>query len=290
MDLGVQIEPQFGFTFEEMVAGGKLRALVVMNDNPLMLAPDAARVRAMLESLDFIAVLDSLPTDTAKLAHAVLPDVAAWGKEGTTTSADRRVLRLHEVTVPQGEGRQGWRILAELGSRLAKRLQTDEIRINHQSPAEIMNEMAQIIPLYKDSTYVEMDSGAQQHLNGLGPKKAARQAVPAAGSLNGDGFRLTASRSLYTSYEGAAIHSADADRLHREESVNINPEDAAALSIAENDTVILRNGGGEMRIKAHLTPAVQPKAIHVPLYYDGGAVGVLFDGDSPVAFVELSRA
>ena len=61
---------------------GKLKALVVMNDNPLMLAPGRSRVRKMLESLDFLAVIDSLPTDTANLAHVVLADVSPWAKEG----------------------------------------------------------------------------------------------------------------------------------------------------------------------------------------------------------------
>ena len=131
-----------------------------------------------LESLDFLAVIDSLPTDTAKLAHAVFADVSPWAKEGTTTSADRRVLRLDPATTPPGEAQQGWRILSDLGARLAERLNPGEIRIRYQSAGEIMDEMAQVIPLYANATYREMDSGAQQNINGLGPKKADRQSVP----------------------------------------------------------------------------------------------------------------
>ena len=149
-----------------MTADGKLKALVVMNDNPLMLAPGRARVRQMLESLDFLAVIDSLPTDTAGIAHVVLPDVSPWAKEGTTTSADRRVLRLHPATAPQGDARQGWRILSDLGTRLAERLNPGEIRIRYQSAAEIMDEIAQVIPLYANATYREMDSGTQQTIDG----------------------------------------------------------------------------------------------------------------------------
>jgi predicted molibdopterin-dependent oxidoreductase YjgC len=286
---GAPLPSASGLTFEEMVADGKVKALVVMNDNPLMLAPDTARLRKSLESLDFLAVIDSIPTDTANLAHVVLPDVSAWAKDGTTTSADRRVLRLHDATEPQGEARQGWHILSDLGSRLAERMNSVEIRINYQSAAEIMDEMAQVVPLYKNATYVEMDSGAQQIIDGLSSKRAERQAVPAIASLNG-GFRLVASRGLYTSYEGAAIHSPEADRLHREVSVKINPADAATLGIAEDNDVVLRSGNGEMKIKTHITPAVQPKTLHLPLYYDGGAVGALLDGDAPVAVVEVSHA
>jgi predicted molibdopterin-dependent oxidoreductase YjgC len=256
-----------------------------------MLAPDRSHVRKMLESLDFLAVIDSLPTDTANLAHAVLVDVSPWAKEGTTTSADRRVLRLHPATAPQGDARQGWRILSDLGARLAERLNPGEIRIRYQSAAEIMDEMAQVVPLYVNATYREMDSGAQQNIDGLGPKKAVRQAVPAvAAPENGHEFRLTASRSLYTSYEGAAVHSPDADKLRREEHVALNPADAASLGVAEGEQVIIRNDGGEMRVKAHFTNAVAPGTAHIPLYLDGGAVGDFFGDNAAVAAVAILRA
>jgi len=261
-----------------------------MNDNPLMLAPHRSRLRKTLESLDFLAVIDSLPTDTAKLAHTVLADVSPWGKEGTTTSADRRVLRLHPATTPQGEAQQGWRILSDLGARLAERLNAGEIRIRYQTAAEIMDEMSQVIPLYANATYREMDSGAQQPLDGLGPKKAERQPVSiVAAPKKARGFHLTASRSLYTSYEAAAIHSPNADKLHREEHVALNPADAADLSLAEGDPVVIRNPGGELHTKAHLTNAVAPGTANIPLYYDGGAVSDLFDSNAAVASVEIAR-
>src|SRR3970040_1744240 len=110
---GAPVPQATGFTFDEMTDDGTLKALVVMNDNPLMLAPGRPHVRRMLESLDFLAVIDSLPSDTANMAHVVLADVSPWAKEGTTTNADRRVLRLHPGTSPQGEAQQGWRILSD---------------------------------------------------------------------------------------------------------------------------------------------------------------------------------
>jgi len=287
---GSPVPATAGLTFDELTADGKLKALVVMNDNPLMLAPDRSRVRKIIESLEFVSVIDSLPTDTAELAHVVLPDVSPWGKEGTTTSADRRVLRLNPATAPQGEALQGWRILSELGARLADRIKPGEICIRYQSAAEIMDEMSQVIPLYGDATYREMDSGAQQPLDGLEPSKTERQPMAAVAGANGAGFTLTTSRGLCTSYEGAATHSPEADRLHREESVIMNPADAASIGVAEGDEVVLRNAMGELRIKAHMTNAVAPKTLYVPLYHDGGAVSQLFDGDGAVASVEIEQA
>ncbi len=287
---GAQLPSAAGLTFEEMRANGNIKALVLMNDNPLMLAPDLARTQKWLESLEFLAVVDSLATNTAKLAHAVLPDTGAWTKDGTTTSADRRVLRLNQTSA-HGESRQGWRILSELGSRLAERLQPGEIRVNYQSAGEIMDEIAQVVPLYANATYRVMDPGAQQYIYTLGPKKSVRQPVVVPESAtNGSGFVLSTSRSLYTSYEAAALHDADADPLHREDSLKMNPADAATLGVAAGDMVVVRNGRGEVRVETDVTEAVQARTVYLPLYYDGGAVAALFDADAAVASVEVSRA
>ncbi len=287
---GAPVPAAPGLTFDEMAANGHLKALVVLNDNPLMLAPDRARVQRMLKSLDFLAVIDSLPTATAQAAHVVLPDMGPWAKEGTTTSAGRRVLRMHQTTAPAGDARQAWQILAEIGSRLAGRVKAGEIRLNYRSAAEIMDEMANVIPLYCDATYREMEPGRQQAIDGLGPKTAARQAVAVPALSLKDGFRLSTGRSLFMSYEGAAVQSAEADKLHRDDAVRINPADAAALGVADGDMVALRNAKGSVTVRAALTAAVQQKALHLPLYHDGGAVSALFDGDSPVTTVEIARA
>jgi predicted molibdopterin-dependent oxidoreductase YjgC len=288
---GAQLPATAGLSFEEMLTDGRLKALVVMDDNPLMLAPGRTGTQAAFEKLDFLAVIDSLPTDTVRAAHVALPGVSPWAREGTTTSADRRVLRLNPAVAPQGEARQGWRILSELGLRLAERLNPGEIRINYQTAAEVMEEIAQVVPLYADATYRQLDSGAQQLFDGARPAGASRQvvSVPASAQRNG-GFTLSATRGLYTSYEAAAIHSPDADRLHREDVVQIHPADAAALGIEQGATVVLRNSFGELRLRAAVTETVQQRTVHAWLPYDGGAALSLFEADQPAATVEVSRA
>jgi hypothetical protein len=39
-----------------------------------------------------------------------------------------------------------------------------------------------------------------------------------------------------------------------------------------------------------LTEAVQPKSLHLPLYHDGGAVAALFDADTAITSVDITRA
>jgi predicted molibdopterin-dependent oxidoreductase YjgC len=189
---------------------------------------------------------------------------------------------------PQGEARQGWRILAELGARLAERLNPAEIRINYQSSAEIMEEIAQVVPLYANASYREMESGAQQVIAQLSGQPSRQPlTVPAAPARNG-GFTLTATRGLYTSYEAAAIHHPDADRLHREDVVQIHPADAAALGVSQDGQVIVQNASGQIRLRAAVTETVQPRTLHAWLPQDGAAALSLFETDTPTTTVEIS--
>ena len=132
-----------------------------------------------------------------------------------------------------------------------------------------------------------MDSGTQQA--NLKPETAERRPITvAAPSLNG-GFHLFASRSLFMSYEGAATHAENADKLHRDDSVRINPADAEALKIVDGDIVVLKRNGAELRLPARITNAVAPKALHLPIYHDAGAVLALFDANTAVTTVDVSR-
>jgi formate dehydrogenase alpha subunit len=285
---GAEIAANPGLTFEEMLDGTKpgVKALVIMNDNPVMFTP-----RKSLDGIEFIAVIDSLSTDTAKAAHALFPEAGAWAKEGTTVSADRRILRLNQPYEPRGDAQQGWRILSELGRRLVDRFGTGEIRIKYNDAGEILDEMAHVIPLFHGAAALEMDSGQRQHINGAGTTSARSVTVQAPLYSNGkDGmFTLIASRGLYTSHEAAAIHAADADRLHREDSVKMHPDDASALGVKEGDTVTLKSGKAALTLPVSITAAVQPKMLWVTCNYDGGAPLALFDADSPVASVEVTR-
>ncbi|MGQ9571824.1 MAG: molybdopterin-dependent oxidoreductase [Dehalococcoidia bacterium] len=287
---GVSLPAAAGLGFREALAAiedGRIKAMVVAGDNPLFFAADKAWVKSCLSSLDFLLVIDSLLSDTARLAQVVLPDAGVFAKDGTYTSADRRVLRLREAVAPVGEARPAWRILAELGAALAQRLSQDSSTWNYTSPAQVMDEIASLVSLYGQARYSELESGAQQTFGGLQPQ-AALQALalkPAAG----EGLVVTSSRTLYTSWEAAAIHSPEADKLHREEFAEMNAADAAALGIKDGLEIALANERGELTIRAKISDVVLPGSVFVPLYYDGGAVTALFGHeDGALAHVSIT--
>ncbi|MBO0878127.1 MAG: molybdopterin-dependent oxidoreductase, partial [Pseudonocardia sp.] len=98
-------------------AGGP-RALLVFGSNPLVSAPDAAAVRERLAALELLVVADPFLSETARMAHVVLP-VAQWAEEdGTVTNLDGRVLRRRRALAPPHGVRTDLEVIAALASAL----------------------------------------------------------------------------------------------------------------------------------------------------------------------------
>ena len=261
---------------------GTIKALLVAGDNPLMFAPARARVQEALANLDALIVIDQLLTETAQQAHAVLADVPTYGKDGTFTNADRRVQRLRAAQAAPGDAQPAWRTLSELGRKLAERLGADA-RFAYEEAADVTEEITRAVPGYEPfHFYGYVGWGKGRAVDETLPEQIALQpvALPRESS-NGEGeVALLTGRTLYTSLEGAALRSQEADKLHREEGVLVNQHDAIALDISMGDDVLLQNGSAQLALKATLTSNVPPGAVFVSSYYDGGAISVLLPSEN----------
>jgi ferredoxin-nitrate reductase len=153
-----------------------------------------------------------------------------------------------------------------------------------------MNEIAGAIDGYAGARHEALQSGRTRALRGSA-SAASVQALdlPALPSANGR-LLLTTSRTLYTSLEGASIKSEEADKLHREEFLEINPRDAAALNIGQNRPVVVANGSHELTLSAALTDAVAQGSVFLPLYYEGGLVNRLLPADGAPTTVSVRPA
>jgi len=96
------------------------RALLVFGANLAVSAPRARRVADKLRQLDLLVVADFVPSETARLAHVVLP-VAQWAEEhGTTTSLEGRILRRRRAVSPPDGVRTDLEVLHGLAVRLGR--------------------------------------------------------------------------------------------------------------------------------------------------------------------------
>ena len=128
--------------FEAMHAG-RIKAVWIMATNPVVSLPDANRVREALRRCELVVVSDCVAdTDTAALAHVLLP-AASWGeKDGTVTNSERRISRQRRFLTAPGEARPDWWILCEVARRMGFARQFPYV-----SPHEIFDEHARLSAL-----------------------------------------------------------------------------------------------------------------------------------------------
>jgi assimilatory nitrate reductase catalytic subunit len=103
----------------EAIGQGKVKAVWIMATNPLVSLPDADQAREALRRCELVVVSDCVAdTDTAKLAHVLLP-AAAWGeKSGTVTNSERRISRQRAFLPLPGEAKPDWWAICGLAKRL----------------------------------------------------------------------------------------------------------------------------------------------------------------------------
>ena len=123
----------------ERIHSGQIKAVWIMATNPVVSLPDADRVKAALARCELVVVSDVMAnTDTAKLAHVLLPALA-WGeKDGMVTNSERTISRQRPFLPPPGEARADWRIICDV----ARALGYDGF--DFVSPHEVFREHAQL--------------------------------------------------------------------------------------------------------------------------------------------------
>ena len=91
---GATMSEEVGMTLTEMIPAiseGRIRALYIMGEDPIMSDPDSNHVRHCLDICDFIVLQEIFPTETSPYADVVLPGVSFAEKTGTFTNTERRV-------------------------------------------------------------------------------------------------------------------------------------------------------------------------------------------------------
>lgn len=117
---------------------GKVKAVWIMATNPVVSLPNADKVKQALQQCDFVVVSDCMAnTDTAGLAHVLLPAQGWSEKDGTVTNSERRISRQRALFSPAGNARPDWWIISQVAQRMGF-----GDAFNYQSPAAIFREHA----------------------------------------------------------------------------------------------------------------------------------------------------
>jgi formate dehydrogenase alpha subunit len=284
---GVRPPGDPGLVVTEMVEGcldGRIRAMYVVGENPLLSEPDLHHAEKALDQLDLLVVQDLFMHETAERAHIFLPAAAFAEKDGTFTNSERRVQRVRQALPPPGQARPDWWITGELARRTARRLGLPARGFAYAHPAEIFGEMASLWPAAAGISYERLERGglqwpcpapdhpgtrylyAESFPRGRARFLPVRQGVEAAELPEPDyPFVLNTGRLLYHWHGGTLTRRVQgllelAPRLE----IALNPVDARRLGVGDGARLRVVSRRGELTGHAHLTEAVRPGAIFVP--------------------------
>ncbi|NIO04465.1 MAG: molybdopterin-dependent oxidoreductase, partial [Proteobacteria bacterium] len=89
-----------GLSLSEMfnaMQTGKMKGLIVVGENPIIILPDPKRIKEALKRLELLVVIDTFLTETAQKADVVFPGATYAEKDGTFTSMERRIQRVRHA-------------------------------------------------------------------------------------------------------------------------------------------------------------------------------------------------
>jgi formate dehydrogenase alpha subunit len=286
------LSDQVGLTVTNMVdaaCAGQVRALYVMGENPMLSDPDVNHVRHCLEQIDFLVVQDIFLTETAKLAHLVLPGTSYAEKDGTFTGTDRRVQRVRKAVEPVGEARPDWLIICQLAQRMGA------AGFEFRSPAEVTDEIAQVTPIYGGVSYERLEKeGSLQwpvptpdhpgtpflhkgkFSRGLGKFHAIQFQEAAELPDEEYPFILTTGRLMFHWHTGTMTRRSE--KLHQEVPeayVELHPDDAERIGLNGEQRVRVASRRGEIELAARVTPTIRPGVVFIPFHFAEAAANAL---------------
>ena len=274
---------------------GRVRALYVMGENPVLSDPNQHHVIEALKALDLLIVQDISLTETAQFAHVVLPSFSFLEKEGTVSNTERRVQLMHRVVEPVGDIREDWWITQALANRIGASW-------DYHSAQEIFDEMRSVTPSYAGMTWERIDNEllqwpcptpghpGTQYLHrerfsrGLGLLSAIDYTPPAEEVDPEYPMVLTTGRLLEHFHTGTmSRNSRILNEIVHEPYVEMNPNDAQNYDISDGEIVAVSTRRGSIRLKARITALPKPSVLFIPFHFKEASANVLtIDALDPV--------
>ena len=269
---------------------GGARALLVFGSNPVVSAPDAARISERLSALDFLLVTDFFLSETAALADVVLP-AAQWAEEeGTMTNLEGRVIRRRRVLPAPAGVLTDLEILCALAARLG-----EGERFSFTGAEQVFEELRRAsaggLADYAGVTYERIDReggvfwpcpsedhpGTPRLFSDGFPTPSGRARFHAPGHELPDEWpdaeyplSLTTGRLLVHYQSGTQTRRVSRlQALAPEPIAQLHPTLARRHGLAAGDEVTLVTRRGRGRFRVEVSSRLRPDTIFVPFHWGG---------------------
>jgi len=276
-----------GLTVVEMMnaAGeGKVKAMYIMGENPMVSDPNTEHVRQALDKLDFLVVQDIFLTETAELADVVLPGACWAEKEGTVTATSRSVQWRAKAVATPGEAKADLDIICRIAKKLG-------FEFNYQNANEVLREINRVVPSYAGITpeRVKQVGGLTWpcpttdhpgtpilHIDTFATIERLGQLIPVEHRTP---FEMTDAEYPLLLTTGRVVMHYNAGSMTRRSTsllkrspalfVEVNPADAKKLGISVDEKVKISTKRGETTAKTTITNSIPPGVVFMPFHFSG---------------------
>jgi len=288
---GLKLSPTVGLKSCEMLdkaAHGGFKGLFILGEDQAHTDADVYHVRKALQSLEFLVVQDIFHTETTQFAHVILPGASFAEKDGTFTNGERRIQRVRKAIEPLS-GMAEWQVLCDLSTRMG-------YPMKYRHPSEIMDEIASLTPIYGGVSYERLENGGlqwpcpakdhpgtttlyQEIFSRPGGKarfvpleqKSPGEVADAEYPL----ILITGRRRPHYNNGSMTRRAAGIAELFPEELLEINPDDAARLNIADGEMVDISSRRGTIRVKTLLTDRSQSGVVFLAFHHQNALTNIL---------------
>jgi len=289
---GVGIGRERGLRIPEMfdaAVAGEVKALIVFGEDIAQTDPDSGHVRAAIDACELVVSQEIFLSETARLADVVLPAASFLEKDGTFTNFDRRVQRVRPALEPPGEARPDFEIIHAVAGALGADL-------GCATPADAFDEMASLTPTFAGISHERLERDGPIAWPCRSPEdpgerrlyeqsfatpsgKAQIAAIPYAPSGEEPDAEypmlLVTGRRLEHYNSGTMTRRTANLELVAQELLELHPDDASDLGVADGERVLLASRRGAIEVTADVTERVSPGQAFIGFHFPEALANLL---------------
>ncbi|GLX80435.1 formate dehydrogenase subunit alpha [Thalassotalea insulae] len=277
-----ELPKEIGYKIPEMfnaAIAGDLKALWILGEDVVQTDPNQNHVIKALSNLELLVVQEIFLSETAKMADVVLPGSSFLEKSGTFTNGERRIQKVNAVVTPKDGCKTDGQIIVEMMNALG-------YPQAEYHPKTMLEEISQVVPFFAGVTWDNLgEDGLQWPVNangidtkilhtenfkrGLGKFHFYPFEESVEVTQNGEQFPfiLTTSRNLEHYNAGTMTRRTGNEEIVSEDILLINPNDAKAKKISDQQSVRLFSARGEITLKAQLSDKVNKGILFTTFHF-----------------------
>lgn len=262
------------FEIIDAILEGKIKALIIAGENPVVKLPSLQKLKEALSKLDLLVVHDTMLNETVEMADYIFP-VAGFGeKDGSFTNVEGKVQTFPKVCETLGDGLPDWQIIAKLAKAMGSPMEyadTEDLR------NEMMEEVEKADVNYAESIDSYTRSLSSEELN---RRYAAK---PSDGAKRDNGFELVLGPVLFqsgrlTTYSKTLSEVVEFPKLRMNSArLTMNKKDAIQLQVNDGDKVKVSTGLGSVEVEVVLSQKYPEGVVFFPEHYSRPALAGIIE-------------